>query len=268
MTSKETPFQRDGETILTASEGRIIYHKVESPFVFTVVCLPMNKGDFWCDWWITGPLDPLPGKVAPRLLAQISMGIRGLNREDLLAQINKFWAESLQEIAFSSATAGGAVADPGRLSAHSGFAKKSIIGHHLSSHDALGHFSLPNRRSSGGLALRTAFMYELLRSMGVSKVQRTIAEFDSLNFERFYNNLKDGEVITLTATTVNQRLAPARKAGLIAKGQLKKGRTPNAVNDLRYDQHKDGDWVYSNPDGPLPMEYLRDESGTERKTNE
>lgn len=261
MFNKEKPFQHDGETILTASEGRLIYHKVENPFAFTVVCLPMNKGDFWCDWWITGPLDPLPGHTPPSLLAQISMGIRSYEREDLLSQINKLWRERFQEIAFSSATAGGVIADPGRLAAHSGFAKKSIIGLHLASHDSLAHFSLPGRRSSGGLTLRTAYMYELLRSMGVSKLQKTIAEFDSLNFASFYKQLQDGEDITLTTSTVNQRLAQARKAGLLASVESKKGRTPNAVNDLRYDRQKHGDWVYADPDGPLPLEYLRDESG-------
>lgn len=261
MPNQGSPFERDGEIILTASEGRLIYHKVENPFVFTVVCLPMNKGDFWCDWWITGPLDPSSGHSAPILLAQISMGIRSFEREDLLFQINNLWQERFQEIAFSSATAGGVIADPGRLSAHSGFAKKSIIGLHLSSHDSLGHFSLPSRRSSGGLTLRTAYMYELLRSMGVSKLQKTIAEFDSLNFASFYRKLQDGEDITLTASTVNQRLAQARKAGLLANVESKKGRTPNAVNDLRYDEQKHGDWVYADPDGPLPVEYLRDESG-------
>ena len=267
MTLNDSPFSKDGETVWLARQGKVLYQKVQNPFAISIVCSPKTDGAFWCDWWITGSPDPSPGHTPPVLLIQMSMAILGKDRNELFALINQFWEERIEELAFASAVAGGTIVDSGRLKAQSDFVQKRIISHHLSSHDALDHFSPPDKKARRNLTLRTAFMYELLRSLGVSKVQRTIAEFESLNYEAFYEEAKEGQEIALSAATVNQRLAQARKAGLLTVGDSKKGRTPNASKDLKY--YMSDDWVYESPKGSQSLGYARDKSGAnENKKHE
>jgi hypothetical protein len=61
-------------------------------------------------------------------------------------------------------------------------------------------------------------MYHLLRSMGVSAIQRAIAEFVSLNFADNWAKFKRDEVFEMTVKTslINQRLVLARKSGLLS----------------------------------------------------
>jgi hypothetical protein len=230
------PFERNGEVISTGRDGLLIYHKVDNPFVFTVVCLPQAEGTYLCEWWVTGTTEPLPGETPPVLLLNVVMGVGNVQNKDRLtalpSTLAQFWDESVQELTYVSALANGIVADPGKLKGYSEAIQHELINLHLGSHDSLEQFSSRDKRKKN-LTLRTGFMYELLRSMGVTKIPNTISDFESLNFAGHLLELEQGQDLTLSVGTVNQRLAQARKVGLIRDGKSNRGRSPNAAKGIR-----------------------------------
>jgi|AntAceMinimDraft_12_1070368.scaffolds.fasta_scaffold10318_2 hypothetical protein len=232
----ENPFERNGEIISSRRDGLLIYHRIDNPFVFTVVCLPQSEGSYLCEWWVTGTTEPFPGESPPVLLLNLVMGLGNLTRSDRLSAVPsalmQFWEERIQELTYASALANGIVADPGKLRGYSEAIQSELINLHLGSHDSLEQFSPQDKRKKN-LTLRTAFMYQLLRSMGVTKIPQTISEFESWNFAGNLLELEKGEEITLSVVTVNQRLAQARKLGVIKSGAAKKGRNPSAAQVMR-----------------------------------
>ena len=232
----ENPLERNGEIITTGQDGLLIYHRIDNPFVFTVVCLPQAEGAYLCEWWVTGTTEPLPGETPPVLLLNLVMGVGNVQRRDRLtalpSALTQFWDERVQELTYVSALANGVVADPGKLKGYSEAVQRELINLHLGSHDSLEQFSLRDKRKKN-LTLRTGFMYELLRSMGVTKIPNTIADFESLNFAGHLLELEQGEDLALSVGTVNQRLAQARKLGLIRYEKTSRGRNPNAAKGIR-----------------------------------
>lgn len=231
-----SPFERNGEIITTGQEGLLVYHRVDNPFVFTVICLPQTEETYLCEWWVTGTTEPVPGETAPVLLLNLVMGVGNVspnNRVDALpAALTQFWDESVQELTYVSALANGVVADPGKLKGYSEELQRELINLHLGSHDSLEQFS-PRDKRKRNLTLRTGFMHELLRSMGVTRIPNTISEFESLNFSRLLIDLDAPEGLELSVGTVNQRLAQARKLGIIKGEKSKKGRNSNAAQVMR-----------------------------------
>lgn len=255
-----SPFERNGEIITTGQEGLLVYHRIDNPFVFTVICLPQTEETYLCEWWVTGATDPLRGQTAPVLLLNLVMSVGNLSRKDRLTALPSalahFWQERVQELTYASALAGGIVAEPGKLKGYSEAVQRELINLHLGSHDSLEQFSPLDKRKKN-LTLRTGFMYELLRSMGVTKIPNTISQFESWNFATHLPELERGEDITLSVVTVNQRLAQARKLGLIKGERTAKGRMPNAAQLMR----KTG--LSAERDEFLTIQ--GDESGTERR---
>lgn len=260
----DDPLERNGQIVTMGQHGLLIYHRVDNPFVFSVICLPQTEETYLCEWWVTGTTEPIPGETAPVLLLNLVMGVGNVslnNRVDALpAALTQYWDERVQELTYVSALANGVVADPGKLKVYGEAVQRELINLHLGSHDSLEQFSPKNKRKRN-LTLRTGFMYELLRSMGVTKIPNTISEFESFNFSRLLIDPDPNEDFELSVGTVNQRLAQARKLGLIRSGNSKKGRNPNAAKAIR------NKGLSAERDSFLTIQ--RSESGTERRnTNE
>jgi hypothetical protein len=230
MNTYPSPSEHDG-TIQAMGGGRLFLHRVLNPFVFSVECLPRPDGTFICEWWVTGPTNPQLGSAPPVLLIHFVMGI-GCKKEDLENEINMWWEQRIEELAFASAISGGIVVDSKRLKELPAATQHDIIHNHLASHDRLQHFA-PAKGSRATLTIRTAFMYGLLRSLGVSKVQKEIANFESLNFPEFWDEVKGGEDITVTPEVINQRLTHAKKLLILENLTPKRGRRPNASTQMR-----------------------------------
>lgn len=230
MKQENSPFEHDG-TIISTGAGRMFMHRVLNPFVFSVECLPRPDGTFVCEWWVTGPTSPEFGASPPVLLVHLIFGL-GCKQDDLENELNMWWDQRVEELAFASAISGGIVVDSQKLKQLSQSTQQDIIHHHLASHDSLHHFA-PAKGSRATLTIRTAFMYALLRSLGVSKVQREIANFESLNFSGRWDELKAGEDLTVSAEVVNQRLNHAKKLLNFEHLTPQRGRTPNASKQLR-----------------------------------
>ena len=226
-----SPFEKNG-SMLSSGSGRMFYHRIDNPFVFSVDALPRPDGTFMCEWWVSGPTSSEFGYSPPVLLLHLVMGLK-CKKEDVEKQLEMYWETRIQEMTFASAIAGGIIVDPKRLKELSEQTQRDIIQQHLSSHDMLQHFPGPNKPVRATLTIRTAFMYALLRSLGVSKVQKEIADFESLNFAGSWEEIKSGQDIRVSPETINQRLTHAKKLGLLQNLTPKKGRTPNAAKQVR-----------------------------------
>lgn len=238
MMANSHPFQHDG-TILIIGAGRLLMHRVSSPFAFSVECLPRPDGTFVCEWWVTGPTNPEFGSAPPVLLVHLVMGL-GCREEDLENELNTWWDQRIEELAFASAISGGIAVDSKRLKELSEKTQQDLIHNHLASHDRLHHFA-PSMGSRATLTIRTAFMHALLRSMGVSRVQKEIASFESVNFSGVQDETRAGEDITISPEVINQRLTHAKKLLVFENLTPKKGRTPNAstqIKNLSLQNHK------------------------------
>lgn len=263
---------RDGEVIVLGGEECLIYHGVSDPFVFTVVCVRKPSGVYLCEWFVSGISDPSPGEAPPVLLVNVVMGMKvartNNERSELPEDLAQIWEERLRELAFYSAISGGIVIEPSKIKSYGSKTQKDLTDLHLASHDLLGHFSQPDKRTRGNLTLRTAYMYELLRSMGVTKIPNTISNFETWNFARFYEQIKQGADITVSVATVNQRIAHAKKLGLIEGSGTTKGRTPSAATVLRRGLTSERDsFLEERTETPI-KDVGAMKSGTERSTKE
>ena len=234
--SLTNPSGRDGEVIVLGGQECLTYHGVSDPFVFTVVCVRKPSGVYLCEWFVSGTPDPIPGESPPVLLVNVVMGMKVArnNNEstELPSDLAQIWEERVRELAFYSAISGGIVIEPSKIKSYGSKTQKDLTDLHLASHDLLEHFSQPDKRTRGNLTLRTAYMYELLRSMGVTKIPNTISNFETWNFARFYERVQQGADITVSVSTVNQRISQAKKLGLIESSATTKGRTPSAATLL------------------------------------
>jgi len=226
-----SPFAKNG-SMISSGGGRLFYHRIDNPFVFSVELLPRPDQTYICEWWVTGPTDPNFGSSPPVLLTHLVMGLR-CSREEVESKLEMLWDTTVQELTFASATGEGIIVDSKRLKELGEKTQQDIIHQHLYSHEMLQHFPGPNNPARATLSVRTAFMYALLRSLGVSKVQKEIADFESLNFAGRWDEVAKGQDIKVSPETINQRLAHAKKLGLLENLTPKKGRTPNAARQVR-----------------------------------
>jgi hypothetical protein len=226
-----SPFEKNG-SILSSGGGRLFYHRIDNPFVISVEALPRPDGTYICEWWVTGPTSPEIGSSPPILLLHLVMGLR-CERDEVESHLETWWETRIQELTFGSAVGEGIIVDSKRLKELSDQTQHEIIHQHLYSHEMLQHFPGPNKPAKATLTVRTAFMYALLRSLGVSKVQKAIADFETLNFAGSWEEIQSGEEIRVSPETINQRLTHAKKLGLLQNLTPKKGRTPNAAKQIR-----------------------------------
>ena len=232
---------RIGGTTLSKSHGQFLIQKVDNPFVVSVVAIPRAGGTFLTEWWVTGPTSPEFGASPPILLLHSFMGIR-CDQEELENQVSLFWAERLQELTFASAIADGVSVDTKRLRELNPHTQEKVVLGHLQGHEYLRQFPGPNKPVRATLTMRTAFMYVLLRSMGVGKVQQIIADFESSNVAGRYGELQKGEDINVSTETINQRLVHARRLGLLeVLDPLRRGRAPSSSKQVKdfAEKHKE-----------------------------
>lgn len=210
-------------SVVTFYKGRIIVQRVNAPFVYSVIGIPRTGGGFLSEWWVTGPLGPVPWienkQDRPALLIHLTAGIN-CTREDFDYRVQEMFDQSLEDLAFASAMSGGIV-DNHQFKRLDNRAKKDVVHHALWAHAELDHFSAGNK------VIRTSMQYQLLRDMGVDEIQKTLALLESL------------EGKSVSAEAINQRIAQGRKLGLLPAA--KSGRTKSVSSEIEetYEQNQE-----------------------------
>jgi hypothetical protein len=182
----------------------------EEPSVAVVLCSPALEGGFYTQWWVT--TNDWKTSI-PTLVTYLELGVNE-RAEDLEATLGVLWGNTVEQLSLGSAMTGGISMTSHQLRQLTEKQENWVITHTLLGHDHLKHFSI----NSNSVIERTANMYHLLRSMGVSAIQRAIAEFESLNFADNWAKFKRDEVFEMTVKTslINQRLVLARKSGILS----------------------------------------------------
>lgn len=203
-----------------------MFHKIDNPFIYSVVGTPRLEGGYLLEWWVTGPkgpdsrLDPVSDR--PALLLVMNLAIQS-SKDEFEEKVQQIWAESVEELAFASAMSGGIV-DSFMWRRLPEKTQHDIIVQHLLGHDYLDHFSKSNK------TVRAAMMYLLLHDMGVTKIQKELASFEQYSLMGFELRVSES---TVTTTTINQRLTHAKKLGLLPSGSSRSGRKPLAATHAK-----------------------------------
>jgi len=195
--------------ISSSFQGTKAFMFADEPSVAVILCSPGAEGGFYTQWWVTTK----DWKTSvPTLVTYLEMGVNE-KAEDLEATIGVMWGNTVEQLSLGSAMTGGISMTSHQLRQLTEKQENWVITHTLLGHDHLKHFSI----NSNSVVERTANMYHLLRSMGVSAIQRAIAEFESLNFADNWAKFKRDEVFEMTVKTslINQRLVLARKSGIL-----------------------------------------------------
>jgi len=215
-----------GYSVLSMRGGQLLSHTVDNPFIYSVIGTPREEGGYSTEWWVTGPQGPDsrtdPVGDRPILLLQLSVRI-GCTKSAFEATVQQIWRESVEALAYVSAISGGIV-DSLMWKRLSDGLQKDITIKHLMGHDYLDHFSKSNK------TVRAAMMYQLLRDMGVSTIQQSLASFERFSFSGYELLEKES---TVTAVTINQRLTHAKKLGLLPSGPAKSGRKPHVASQSK-----------------------------------
>lgn len=215
-----------GYSVLGMRAGQLLFHKIDNPFIYSVIGTPRLEGGYSLEWWVTGPkgpdsrLDPVSDR--PALILVMNLAIQS-SRDEFEEKVQHTWAESIEELAFASAMSGG-ILDSFMWKRLPEKTQHDIIVHHLLGHDYLDHFSKSNK------TVRAAMMYLLLHDMGVTKIQQELARFEQYSLMGF--ELRVSET-TVTPTTINQRLTHAKKLGLLPSGSPRSGRKPLAATHTK-----------------------------------
>jgi hypothetical protein len=195
--------------IRSSFPGTKAFMFADEPSVAIVLCTPGNDGGFYSQWWVTTK-DWKSSR--PILVAYLEIGVNE-SSNDLESALGVLWEGTIEQLCLGSAMTGGINMSSHQLRELTEQQENWVITHTLLGHDHLKHFSI----NSNSVVERTANMYHLLRTMGVSAIQKAIAEFESLNFADNWAKFKRDEVYEMTVKTslINQRLVLARKSGML-----------------------------------------------------
>ena len=162
---------------LTEGESGCFYF-LDHPFVVTGT-IKLVAGGYLVDYWTSGlSWDDFHEEFEkqPRLLLKTTLGLRHKrNSQELDRAVMEVWNLQLAELAFLAANEGqmvrleGSIPENEETSFH---AKWQLMGHHK-----LGTFDEGNHRNP--TTVRAARQYELLKSMGYTRPQQAILEFEN-----------------------------------------------------------------------------------------
>lgn len=215
-----------GYSVLGMRAGLLLFHKIDNPFIYSVIGTPRSKGGYSLEWWVTGPtgpdsrLDPVSDR--PALILTMNLAIQS-SKAEFEEKVQNVWAETVEELAFASAMSGG-ISDTLMWRRLPEKTQHDIIVHHLLGHDYLDHFSKSNK------TVRAASMYLFLHDIGVTKIQQELASFERYSLMGLELRVRESSV---TPTTINQRLTHAKKLGLLPSGSSKSGRKPLAATNTK-----------------------------------
>jgi hypothetical protein len=167
----------------------------DSPFVVSVQCTKTEKG-FLADWWISGLRRE---DDQPTLMLRLKHGIEG-KRNELQENLWLSWVDSIRELSYASANAGGLMSKEGEINELGERQRVQLLTFHLIGNERIGNFD----KGGESKVSRTANMYLLLKSFGSKQPQKSIAEFESQEI---------GEIVN--ATAINQRLSQAKQKKLL-----------------------------------------------------
>lgn len=207
MSSKIFPVLQGVYASFNRADAIAVFKWEDDPFVVSVTASNTNNG-YLCDWWVSGISQAIfhgneNGFPRMMLRAQIGISIKESALE-LEAALHELWFEHFKDLAFESAIQGGLMrsvlsTDLNTKTLHAEF--------HLEGHDRLGHFN--SKSSEAPLMERSAKQYGLLTSMGHTRSQKLIADYESKQ-----------QAIEVLVGAIDRRLYMSRKAGLVEKKTL------------------------------------------------
>lgn len=179
------------------------FYFVDAPMVVTGTVKLVTSG-YLVEYWVSGLSwsdfhDDF--EKTPRLLLKVTLGLKQKkNNKELEDNLMEIWNLQLAELAFLAANEGQMVRLENSVSENEEtnfHAKWQLMGHHkIGTFDA-GADSNPS-------TTRTARQYELLKSMGYTRPQKAIMEFESRVLQT-----------ELMMTAIEGRLNNARNKGLV-----------------------------------------------------
>lgn len=170
------------------------YLFVDQPFVGSIFC--KNEGqNYLVDWWVTSHRP----NSSPCLVLRAQSSFKA-EKSRLEKKLQSHWKRFFLKPAMASAKCGGISAETEDFKRLSSDSQHNLIQGHLFAHDRNEHF---NHLGNSKVA-KTASMYLLLNSLATKQPQKAIAAYEDPEML--------GEVKT---TAINQRLALAKKAGLL-----------------------------------------------------
>jgi len=162
------------------------------PFAVSVFCKQLRDG-YTSDWIVSGIRKT---DATPRFLLRLQMGINS-DQAELRDTCFAIWDQQLQELAFHAAIQGGQDLPANSMPRAE---KDERAEWHLFAHDKFGNFG----DSQKTVTIRTANLFNLLKSLGYVQAQKMITDFEIKHSAE-----------SMTATTISRRLHMARQAGLI-----------------------------------------------------
>ena len=192
-------------------ENKVGVMRFEDEGFVVTVSVRNVPGGYEVDYWTSGQTwsdTDNDFETMPKLLMRVLLGIkRQATLDDLIRQVVAAWKHQIIFSAHFSAYAGHSLrlgrqtADSNELDYH---AKEHLLGH-----DRLNHFL--DREGNESLTLRSARQYELLKSLGHTKPQKAILDYET-------NVMKH----KLMFSALDRRLHTARQAELIPKKEKDK----------------------------------------------
>lgn len=167
---------------------------IDQGFVGSIFCKNVGE-NYLLEWWVTRHRP----NSSPCLVLRVHSSFKA-ERSGLEKKLQSYWKRFFMKPASASGTAGGIAAETQDFKRLSPSRQQNLIQGHLFAHDRNGHF---NHLGYSKVA-KTASMYLLLTTLGTKQPQKAIAAFEDSEML--------GEVKT---TAINQRLALAKKAGLL-----------------------------------------------------
>lgn len=241
--------------VTTKWKDSVLLLIADEPFSTVVISRQISDRSFQTEWWVTG----MGWKTErPTMLALLHLTVSS-SLEDLETTLQGLWFERVEELAYSSALAGGFTQGAEALKALDDDIRIRVLRHLMLGHDHLNHFNL----ETNSVVYRTGLMFEFLKTLGVTQAQRVIADFETFNFAHNWEAMSRGEEVELVVkpSIVNQRLVLAKKAGIISS-QHHVPTVPQSEKHLRWKTEKSN----QNSIAKERMQLLR--KGEEERENE